>query len=113
MGEKTRVVHVNSDEWKNTPEEQRIYIGRAVPRRGFKASKWANPFVIGRDGTREEVVKKYQDYLEQHPELVYHLEELRDKTLGCWCGIELCHGDVLVALLGKIDRGLEQMVRKS
>jgi hypothetical protein len=26
------------------------------------------------------------------------LHELKDKTLGCWCKPEKCHGDVLAAL---------------
>ena len=49
----TRVVHVND----NVPGA--VYIGRAVPRRGIKASKWANPYKIGRDGTRADVIGKY------------------------------------------------------
>ena len=32
-----------------------VYIGRG--------SKWGNPFVIGKDGTREEVINKYEEYL--------------------------------------------------
>lgn len=33
-----------------------VYVGRAIPRIALQASKWANPFKIGRDGTRDEVV---------------------------------------------------------
>lgn len=33
-------------------EEYDIYIGRG--------SRWGNPFVIGKDGTREEVIEKIQ-----------------------------------------------------
>lgn len=46
-----------------------IYIGRP--------SKWGNPFIIGRDGTREEVVAKYEAWLTGRPELMAALPELR------------------------------------
>jgi Domain of unknown function (DUF4326) len=67
-----------------------VYIGRP--------SKWGNPFVIGRDGTREEVIARYEAWLLQQPELVAALPELAGKTLGCWCAPRACHGDVLARL---------------
>ena len=69
-----------------------VYIGRG--------SKWGNPFKIGRDGNREEVIEKYREYIMQSG-LLSHLEELRNKTLGCFCKPLACHGDVLVELLEK------------
>lgn len=68
-----------------------IYIGRG--------SKWGNPFVIGQDGTREEVVEKYKKYILEQPELLKALSELQNKTLGCFCKPKACHGDVLVELI--------------
>lgn len=35
-----------------------IYIGRKCY--GLPQSKWGNPFVIGKDGTREEVIKNIE-----------------------------------------------------
>lgn len=67
-----------------------VYIGRP--------SKWGNPFAIGTDGTREEVIAKYRAWLIEQPLLVIALPELRGKTLGCWCAPQACHGDVLVEL---------------
>jgi hypothetical protein len=67
-----------------------VYIGRP--------SKWGNPFVIGKDGTREEVIAKYEAWLKEHPELMAALPELQGKVLGCWCAPEACHGDVLARL---------------
>lgn len=75
-----------------------IYIGRWHPRVPIQ-SKWANPFKIGKDGTREQVIEKYRNYLSSNPQLLDCLYELRGKTLGCWCKPEACHGDVLVELL--------------
>ncbi|MCA9438404.1 MAG: DUF5131 family protein [Candidatus Omnitrophica bacterium] len=66
-----------------------VYVGRP--------SKWGNPFKIGLDGTREEVIHKYRTWLlEERPDLVAAAkEELKDKILGCWCAPKPCHGDVL------------------
>lgn len=70
-----------------------IYIGRP--------SKWGNPFQIGRDGDREEVIEKYRRYLLHSPGLLYQLTELKDKNLVCWCAPLPCHGDVLLELANK------------
>lgn len=67
-----------------------VYIGRP--------SKWGNPFEIGIDGTREEVIVKYEQYITSNQMLMRDLHELRGKTLGCWCKPSSCHGDVLVKL---------------
>ena len=69
-----------------------IYIGRP--------SKWGNPFEIGKDGSREEVIAKYRDYIMLKPELLAALPELKGKVLGCWCSPLACHGDVLAELAG-------------
>uniref|UniRef100_A0A6H2A497 DUF4326 domain-containing protein n=1 Tax=viral metagenome TaxID=1070528 RepID=A0A6H2A497_9ZZZZ len=70
-----------------------VYIGRP--------SKWGNPFNIGQDGDREEVIRKYEEYLLNSPNLMAALPELRDKILGCWCAPKACHGDVLTRLANK------------
>ena len=70
-----------------------IYIGRP--------SKWGNPFSIGKDGSREEVIAKYHDYIMLKPELLADLPELKGKVLGCWCSPHACHGDILVELANK------------
>lgn len=64
-----------------------VYVGRP--------SKWGNPFVIGRDGTRQQVIDKFEAYLLTTPALFGALGELRGKSLGCWCSPLPCHADVL------------------
>ncbi len=44
-------------------EKYDVYIGRANPRSGLKASPWANPLKIRKDGAREEVMGKYRSWL--------------------------------------------------
>jgi hypothetical protein len=81
---KTRVVH-----FKKEPYD--VYIGRP--------SKWGNPFVVGEDGTRDEVIAKYRAHLYEHPELLHAIgPELQGRVLGCWCHPERCHGDVLAEI---------------
>jgi len=67
-----------------------VYIGRP--------SKWGNPFVVGVDGSRDEVIEKYEEWILNQQELVAALPELRGKVLGCWCAPLSCHGDVLIRL---------------
>ena len=67
-----------------------VYIGRP--------SKWGNPFVIGRDGDRRDVVRKYESWVQTQPALMASLRELRGKDLVCWCAPQACHGDVLLRL---------------
>lgn len=86
----TRVVHCRKEPYD-------IYIGRP--------SKWGNPFIIGRDGTREEVIQKYEDWIKTQPNLMAALGELDGKILGCWCKPKPCHGDVLVSLVEEIGDG--------
>lgn len=71
-----------------------------------RRSKWGNPFVIGRDGTREEVIARYEQYLyRDRPDLLAALPELRGLRLACWCTPQPCHGDVLIRLLGEQPHG--------
>ena len=68
-----------------------VYIGRPGP--------WGNPFVIGRDGSREEVIAKYRNWLKDQIRFGHIAEhsiaELYGKDLVCWCSPQACHGDVL------------------
>lgn len=71
-----------------------IYVGRP--------SKWGNHFRIGKDGTREEVIAKYADWLDGmiHNSLL-DLDELQGKDLVCWCAPLPCHADVLLELANR------------
>lgn len=69
-----------------------VYIGRP--------SKWGNPFSIGKNGTREEVIAKYSEWIHGEPELIEQARrELTGKTLVCFCSPAPCHGDVLQELI--------------
>jgi hypothetical protein len=73
-----------------------VYIGRPT--------RWGNPYVMGRDGTRAEVIVKYEAWLRTQDHLMAALPELRGRVLGCWCKPEACHGDVLARLADEVRR---------
>lgn len=84
-----------------------VYIGRGVRSRGLPWSIWANPFKIGPDGDRDEVIEKYRQRLLKYPALLARIGDLRGKVLACWCappgGVTvndplICHGQVLAGL---------------
>ena len=95
MDERTTVIHVRDMQ----PGD--VYIGRAVPRRRLEASVLGNPFIVGKDSTREEVIAKYRQYIERQSDLLTMLPTLKGHRLACWCAPEPCHGDVLVELLNE------------
>jgi Domain of unknown function (DUF4326) len=100
--QKTRLVHCMKEPYD-------IYIGRGY--HDYKRdihlieSKWSNPYRIDVDGTREEVIEKYRDYIiNERPDLIASLSELEGKRLGCWCVPNPCHGDVLIELVNDKNR---------
>ncbi|KKL75362.1 hypothetical protein LCGC14_2055700 [marine sediment metagenome] len=84
MTTKPKVLHRNSI---GVPRDA-VYVGRPT--------KWGNPYLIGRDGTRKAVIWKYQLWLEGNEDLLAALPELRGKTLTCWCAPRACHADILL-----------------
>lgn len=105
----------NLREWCDAPGH--VYIGRAgvvfVPSETDSARKerypkrnsiWANPFKVGKQWTRAQVVSKYKLYIEERIKSdpkTYDLGQLHGKTLGCWCHPEACHGHVLQNLINE------------
>lgn len=69
---------------KKTAPEGAVYIGRGSP--------WGNPYVIGKHGTREQVIELYR--VNVLPKL--GVSQLRGKHLVCFCKPLACHGDLLL-----------------
>lgn len=86
----TKVVHCKKEKYD-------VHIGRG--------SIWGNPFHIGKDGTRKDVISKYRKYILADKSLMKELPKLEGKILGCWCKPKSCHGDVLVEI---IDKGFKK-----
>ena len=64
-----------------------------------RRTQWGNPFRIGRDGTRDEVIALYRRRLWQRicegRVSLGELASLHGKTLACHCAPLPCHGEVL------------------
>jgi hypothetical protein len=88
----TKVVHCKKEKYN-------IYIGRP--------SIFGNPYSIGKDGTRKEVIEKYRIYFYNKILLDKNFYraicKLKGKILGCWCKPEDCHGDIIATYLDKND----------
>jgi hypothetical protein len=73
-----------------------VYVGRPSP--------FGNPFEIGRDGTRDEVIEKHIEWLRERPFTVERIRrELAGKDLICWCAPARCHAEVLRDLALGLD----------
>jgi Schitoviridae RNA polymerase len=89
MTEPTRVVNVRF-------EEHDVSI--------MRPTKWGNPFVVGKHGSREQVIRMYETHVRNSPKLMEALSELRGKRLGCCCRPKPCHGDVLLKLISELEK---------
>lgn len=81
-----------------------VYIGRGTV--------FGNPFIIGKDGDREQVIAKYRfhlwEALQEKGDLCKAVVGLAraDKavTLKCHCHPRLCHGHVLIGAISWIRK---------
>ncbi|BCM24347.1 DUF4326 domain-containing protein [Methyloradius palustris] len=91
--ETTKVVN------RNLEEDFDLYIGRKSP--------WGNPFIIDKDGNREEVIAKYRTHFYEtilkDESKRKALLSLKGKKLGCHCKPLACHGDVIAEYLNSIE----------
>ena len=66
-----------------------------------RRTRWGNPFRIGEDGSRDEVIARYRAHLWRRIQAgevsLEELAELDGCWLACWCEPLPCHGDVLAS----------------
>jgi hypothetical protein len=86
-----RIINIKKD--KNYD----VYIGRG--------SIFGNPFKIGVDGNRDDVIEKYRVYfykkIEKDKIFRKEVRKLKNKNLGCFCKPLRCHSDVIIDFLLK------------
>lgn len=86
---------------KNPDAAYDVYIGRP--------SEFGNPFVIGVDGNRKEVLENYGIYARAR--IIFDRKfrddvlALKGKILGCHCAPAPCHGNILIGLIEEIENG--------
>lgn len=90
-GLKTRANHLSPNA---------VYIGRTFA--GWQDQGWGNPIRLSPQISREDAIQLYRVWLELHPEVIERaVQELKGKTLVCWCAPEACHGDVLLEIASR------------
>jgi len=68
-----------------------VYIGRPTI--------YGNPFIIGEDGTRIQVIKKFEKFARSNEGMLHAIDQLKkDDILGCHCKPRKCHGDVIMKI---------------
>lgn len=87
---------------KDLGDSYDVYIGRGT--------LWGNPYQMGKEGTREEVIAKFaydfeRRFLKLPEKFDENIEKLRGKTLGCHCKPAPCHGDIIANYLNSQDDG--------
>lgn len=114
------VCHVND----KIPEA--VYIGRAAPRAGLKASPLKNKFTVGAYGNKETAVAHYalwlmEQIVEGNATVINELILTRGKPLACWCRsandpyrlMKPCHGTVIAYIHQTIpDELLRDMIKE-
>lgn len=83
-----------------TRPEDAIYVGRGK----HVSMKWGNPFQVGKDGSRQQVIEMFRKHLFESS-LIDDIAELQGQDLVCWCAPDggittrdplICHGQVLL-----------------
>ncbi len=76
-----------------------VYIGRPTI--------YKNPFFIGKDGNRQEVIEKFKAYflnrIVTDSQFKSAIRKLNGKVLGCWCYPKDCHGRIIMEYLEDIS----------
>jgi hypothetical protein len=94
----------NQSKDKDIPEDA-IYVGRP--------SKYGNPFSIGKDGNREEVIAKYEKYLLNHTRLLKDIKrDLRGKDLVCFCKPLACHADIIMKYANESGLNMNNIIEE-
>lgn len=98
----SRITVINKHDHKPLqPNTLRVYIGR--PNAKEPGACMGNPFEIGKDGDRNEVIAKYRDWLPHQGGLIVttlnnirdYMKQGFDVELECYCAPRACHGDVI------------------
>lgn len=101
----TTVINIKDapDGWRTNPNY--VYIGR--PGRGMSGN-WGNPYPMNRNRSRQESIDEYTYWLNNQSldYLRVVRQQLKDKTLVCFCKPYDCHGDIIAEMIDKYYEGV-------
>lgn len=87
---------------KDRGEPYDVYVGRGTI--------WGNPYQMGADGDRDEVIRKFaydfqRGFLKASDDFEKNISKLKGKVIACHCKPAACHGDVIAAYINALDDG--------
>lgn len=87
---------------KDRDEPYDVYVGRGTI--------WGNPYQIGADGDRDEVIRKFaydfqRGFLKASNDFEKNISKLKGKVIACHCKPAACHGDIIAAYVNALDDG--------
>jgi hypothetical protein len=88
-------------------EKYDVYCGRG--------SIFGSPYILGRDGTREQVIERYKEWFNflLRDSIFYNaLLNLKDKRLACFCKPLSCHCDIIAAHVNNYYNAIDELNRR-
>lgn len=97
----------------STSSKAGVYVGRSMPRFP-RGSVLGNPYKIGKDGDRDEVIEKYKVWLRTQYRkggavkieldmLARKVKAGQDIVLVCWCYPQRCHAEFIREAIEKLS----------
>lgn len=105
-----KVIHVRDQNRYELMGHCVVLIDRSTP--------YGNPYKIGRDGDRSEVIASFREQLilellgspPEKERALERIRRLRKRTLACHCAPLPCHGDVWLEFAAMTDMALERFL---
>ncbi len=93
IGTSKRIQRRRTAGWRMPPNT--VYIGRP--------SIYGNPYVVGVDGTADECIALYRQWVDSNQELrAAIIKNLTGKDVADWCAVDApCHGDVILEIINQ------------
>ena len=86
-----------------------LAVTRRVKRGGWDLpqSRWANPYTVKQCGSNKAACEKFEQHLDESPELLAELPELQGLVLACFCAEDepYCHAKILARRADKTVLG--------
>lgn len=105
---RTKVVSITTGDYFD------VYIGRGMLHRGLEGSPFHNPFRLTDYPLKDPVDQRFKclvafaqyfySKIDEEPEFLRQVLNLRGKVLGCWCKPKACHGDIIAHFVDEIAK---------
>lgn len=84
-----------------------VYCGRKNKTYNVKSSLFQNPYIIGKDGSRAEVIEKFKVYfydrINKDEYFKREVLKLNNLVLACWCVPDDCHVRIIKEYIESLE----------